>query len=161
MIPLIVRSALTTSTLPDTPGSSDQCSWIDVDTLSKAILEIGDVGKLGDMTERSQLVYNFVHPRPFSWKNDFLHALKTSGLQFETTSWQRWLEKLESEKDVGKNPSRKLLGFWEEGSRGDGKQEVVFETEAAQVKSQALRTAERVVVGEYVAQLLAAWRRVW
>jgi len=34
MILLMVQSALTTDALPETPGSSDQCSWIDVDTLS-------------------------------------------------------------------------------------------------------------------------------
>ena len=162
MIPLMVRSALTTGALPETPGSSDACSWIDVDTLSNTILEIGDVGKLGENEVTSQLVYNLVHPRPFSWKDDFLPVLKLAGLEFETTSWQSWLEKLtESERDVGKNPSRKLLGFWEEGSRGDGRREIVFETKAAEVRSKSMKAAENVATGDYITQLLAAWKAVW
>ena len=162
MIPLMVRSASTTGALPDTHGSSDQCSWIDVDTLSKAILEIGGVGEFGGKTESSQLVYNLVHPRPFSWKEDFLPALRIAGLNFETTSWTTWLEKLnDSERDVKSNPSRKLLGFWEEGPRGDGKREVVFETKKAEAMSESMRTADSVVSEGYVAQLLAAWRKLW
>jgi thioester reductase-like protein len=160
--PSKMRSALTTGALPDRPGGADRCSWIDVDTLAKAILEIGYVGKLGGKAEKSQLVYNLVHPRPFSWKEDLLPALKNAGLEFESTSWLNWLEKLkQSEEDVEKNPSRKLLGFWEEGSRGDGRGVVVFETKAAEASSEAMQTAGSAVSGDYIAQLLAAWRAVW
>jgi hypothetical protein len=162
MIPLMVRSALTTGALPETPGSSGQCSWIDVDTLAKTILDIGDVGQLGGKTESSRLVYNLVHPRPFSWKEDFLPALKNTGLDFEVTSWRGWLEKLKnSERDVKKNHSRKLLGFWEEGSRRDGTRVVTFETTAAEAKSEAMKAAESIVDGDYVAGLVAAWKAVW
>ena len=129
MMPPMVRSALTTGALPETPGGgADACAWIDLDMLSRAIVEIGDVGSVGAKAN-TQLVYNLVHPRPFSWKGDFLAALKAAGLDFETASWQSWLAKLrDSEADVGKNPSKKLLGFWQDGSRGEGKREVVFET---------------------------------
>jgi len=59
------------------------------------------------------LVFNIVHPRVFSWKEDFLPKLKAAGLDFETVEWSIWLEKLKgSEKDTEKNPTRKLLGFW-------------------------------------------------
>ena len=162
MIPLMVRSALTTGALPETPGSADACSWIDVDTLSKAILEIGGMEHLAVKAGSLQPVYSLVHPRPFSWKESFLPALRDAGLEFQTTTWQSWLEKLTgSERDVEKNPSRKLLGFWEEGPRGDGKREVVFETAAAEAKSDAMKTAEGAVEGDYVARLLAAWKAVW
>lgn len=179
MIPLMVRSALTTGALPDTPGSSDQCSWIDVDVLSAAIIEIGGIGDLSikggggggqQHQQHQQLVYNLVHPRPFSWKDEFLPALRSAGgLEFETTNWSAWFEKLRgSELDVRKNPSRKLLDFWGGGGGGsareDGKRkmtrEVIFDTTAAG-KTDALRTAEKVVSEEYVARLVAEWKKVW
>jgi thioester reductase-like protein len=113
MIPLMVRSALSTGVLPDNPSVSDQCSWIDVDSLSRAILDIGGLTRGGlekPESEESQLVYNLVHPRPFSWCHDFLPALKAAGLDFEAVERRTWLEKLRnSEKDIEKNPSRKLL----------------------------------------------------
>lgn len=162
MIPLMIRSALTTGTLPDIPGSADQCSWIDVDTLSRAILEIGDVGEPERQNETQQLVYNLVHPRPFSWRENFLPDLKSAGLNFEIESWEIWLKKLkDSEANIQKNPSRKLLGFWEEGPRGDGKRVVVFETKGAEARSESMKTAENIPSGDYVAQLLAAWKAVW
>ncbi|KAG0645595.1 Nonribosomal peptide synthase enzyme [Hyphodiscus hymeniophilus] len=170
MIPLLIRSALTTGVLPDRPGGSDGCSWIDVDVLSQAILEIGGIGILADPAgpkkvdekEKTRLVYNLVHPHPFSWKTSFLPALRAAGLEFQTVGWAEWLSKLgESEADVEKNPSRKLLGFWEKGPRAGGEREVVFSTRDAEESSEALRKSESLVGGDYVKRLVAAWREVW
>jgi thioester reductase-like protein len=164
MIPLLIRSALSTRSLPETPGGGDRCSWIDVDSLSKTILDISHLGRVisGEDMERPHLVYNLVHPRPCSWKADFLPALKKAGLVFEVVDWQTWLEKLRSsEKDVKKNPSRKLLAFWEaQKIYGEGK-EIKFETAAAEGQSDATKNMGRVVDEEYVAKLLDAWRIVW
>lgn len=162
MIPLMVRSALTSGTLPETPGSSDQCSWIDVDALSKSILEVGNLDELSGTNESTQLVYNLVHPRPFSWRNDFLPALKSAGVDFTITSWNDWLENLrKSDSDVVKNPSRKLLGFWEEMAKSDGKTAITFETKAAEERSEAVRMAERLLAEDYVPNLVKAWKAVW
>lgn len=166
MIPLIIRSALTTGVLPDVPGGADACSWIDVDTLSKTIADIAGLGELGtgvsDEGEKRQLIYNIVNPRPFSWKQEFLLALKNAALEFEITSWNDWLERLgESEVDVERNPSRKLLGFWREQKEGGENRKLIFETKGAEEKSAALRMAGNVVAGEYVAGLLEAWKAVW
>ncbi len=163
MIPLMVRSALSTGVLPDNPGLGDQCSWIDVDSLSRAILDIGGLSR-GDLkkpeSEESQLVFNLVHPRPFSWRHDFLPALKAAGLDFEVVERQTWLEKLKnSEKDITKNPSRKLLAFWK-AQKSDGGV-INFETTAAEDRSEAMQNMARVVDEEYVAKLLHAWRKVW
>jgi nucleoside-diphosphate-sugar epimerase len=165
MIPLMVRSALSTGVLPDSPGGSDGCSWIDVDSLSRAILDIGGLGR-GVLekpeNEELQLVYNLVHPRPFSWRDDFLPSLKAAGLDFDAVNRQAWLEKLRaSESDIKKNPSRKLLSFWEaQFINGEGR-ETKFETKAAETRSEAMRKAAKVVDEEYVAKLLRAWRTVW
>jgi thioester reductase-like protein len=163
MIPLMVRSALSTGVLPENPPGSDRCSWIDVDSLSRAILDIGELpggGLKKPESEESQLVYNLIHPRPFSWRHDFLPALKAAGLDFEVVERQAWLEKLKnSEKDIEKNPSRKLLAFWESQNLDGGK--IIFETIAAESRSEAMQNMARVVDEEYVARLLHSWRTVW
>ena len=168
MIPSMVRSALPTGVLPNRPGvgGSDACSWIEVDVLSQAILEIGGIGKIEVGSKERRLVYNLVHPHLFSWHSAFLPALQAAGLEFETVSWDAWLRKLkDSEQDVGKNPSRKLLGFWEAARAGGTKElggkEVVFETKAAEARSESLRMAGSVVDGTYVGGLLEAWKEIW
>jgi thioester reductase-like protein len=165
MIPLMVRSALSTGALPDTSGGADRCSWINVDALSKAILEIGNLDLVSleqAESKESQLVYNLVHPRPFSWKIDFLPALKAAGLDFEVVDRNTWLEKLrKSEKDIEKNPSRKLLAFWEAQGTNEGARGARFETRAAEERSDAMKNMRKVVDEEYVAKLLQAWRAVW
>jgi len=162
MIPLLVRSALSTRALPDSIGGSDSCSWIDVDTLSQAIIEIGDMKKLDGDVGGGKLVYNLVHPRPMSWKGDFLPALEKAGLVFEVVSWEHWMERLKSsEKDVEENPSRKLLGFWEAKEEGERRIEVIFETDTATEMSNALKTAETLIDGKYAEELLKAWHLAW
>jgi thioester reductase-like protein len=165
MIPLMVRSVLSTGVLPDSPGGSDRCSWIDVDSLSKAILDMGGLGRrmLGKReNEKLQLVYNLVHPRPFSWKDDFLPAMKAAGLDFEVVSRQAWLEKLRgSESDIKKNPSRKLLSFWEGQYINEEGRETIFETGAAEARSEAMRNMAKVFDEEYVARLLRSWKTFW
>lgn len=49
-----------------------------------------------------------------SWQN-IQDWLRCAGLSFETVSTQTWLDKLRnSAEDLDANPSRKLLGFWED-----------------------------------------------
>jgi hypothetical protein len=57
--------------LPETMSvvGTDVCSWIPVDVLSKAILEI-DFDDLKE-GETSSLVYNLVHPRTFFFGERF------------------------------------------------------------------------------------------
>lgn len=161
MIPLTIRSALSTGTLPDTPGNEDACSWIDLGTLSRSILELA--GLTEDSSGNQQLVYNLVSTRPFSWKSDFLPGLKKAGLNFEVVEREEWLRKLKgSSADVEKNPSRKLLGFWEAQSGGISEdRKVIFVTKEAERQSETLRNMGNVIEGDYVARLLSAWKEVW
>lgn len=160
MIPLTIRSALTTGALPDKPGNEDTCSWIDMGTLSRCILELA--GLTESSSENKQLVYNLVSPRPFSWKNDFIPSLREAGLKFEVVGREEWLKKLkESSVDAEKNPSRKLLGFWEAQGGGDEDRKVVFVTKEAERRSEGLRNMGKVIEGDYVARLLSAWKEVW
>lgn len=155
MIPLIVRSAITVGVLPDSPGpgAGDACSWIDVGTLASTMLEIA----------RSKLVYNLVSPHKISWKTEFLPALMKVGLEFEIVDWKDWLEKL---KEANENdPSRRLLSFWEENANGmtegEGKGNIEFDCKGAKAESKTFALTDRVVDGEYVKNLLQAWRAVW
>lgn len=172
-VPLVVRAALTIGMLPETLSGEDGCTWLDADTLANVVLELGEVGLVkseercvngekGD--EEPRLVYNIVHPRPFSWRETFLPRLRKAGLQFETVPYGSWLEQLAaSEQDMQKNPSVKLLAFWKKQAKARGKRvgEVRFETAAAEKKSQALREAESVVEGNMVETLVDAWKKAW
>jgi len=139
------------------------CLIILLEAIDVRGLDIGELpggGSEKPESEESQLVYNLVHPRPFSWRHDFLPALKAAGLDFEVVERQTWLEKLKnSEKDIEKNPSRKLLAFWESQNIDGGK--IIFETIAAESRGEAMQNMARVVDEEYVANLLHSWRTVW
>lgn len=151
-VPLLLRSALTTVVLSDSIGGGEMCSWLPVDTLAKRILDLADFQARGDCIgfetagERKQLVYNVVHPHPFSWVESFLPALRSARFQFDVVSYAAWLDRLaSSEKDLEKNPSRKLPGYWEKehDARHFGHGKLKFETKEAERKSRTLRQAER------------------
>ena len=160
MIPLMVQSSLTVHALPDSLSGGDNCSWLDVDTLAKTIVELASFDDIA-RGQGTHLVYNLVHPRPFSWKEDFLPLLKAAGLRFESIPFGGWLKRLAaSEQDITKNPSKKLLGFWEESEkvkRGD----LEFDTSLAQSRSITLNTAERAIDDEVVKALVDAWKELW
>jgi thioester reductase-like protein len=161
-IPLMIRSSILLGALPDRTGSGDRCSWLEADIVAKVVVDICRLKQ--DNPAKHQLVYNLVHPRPFSWRDEFLPALKAAGLPFETVSLPQWLEKLaQSSSDLNENPSRKLLHFWEEHSPGMGEslEEIRFETEKCQEASPALAIAESSKENISVEALVDAWRKVW
>ena len=109
-----------------------------------------------------QLVYNLCNPRLFSWPRDVLPALRAAGLAFEAVPWGVWLKRMRGgEFDAEKNPSIKLLGFWEK--KGDGGcteqgigvtegEDIIagiggvrFDTRAAERDSVAVRSAPDIV----------------
>ena len=170
MVPMVVRSALTTGVLPERVGGSDACSWLPVDVLAESILDLAGlsgrgVSSIEDLAPR--LVYNLVHPRPSSWAHDFLPSLKRAAVRdFETVKREEWIRRLEESKEsVEQNPSLKLLAFWKGGGEGQKEEEgaaVTFETKAAEKGSGSLRGAEKVLDdADYVKELLEAWREAW
>lgn len=162
-VSLVIRTAVTLGVLPEHYGG-DRCTWLESDVLAKTILEIGGMMR-GEGEEepkmKRQLVYNLVNPRSFSWKGDLLPALSKAGLAFDTVSWEEWLDRVRAESDLRKNPSHKLLGFWEIQGRGKWNQGVFFDTSDAARASVHLRDCERVVDGGMVGRLVDAWRSVW
>uniref|UniRef100_A0A093VDW2 Linear gramicidin synthase subunit D n=1 Tax=Talaromyces marneffei PM1 TaxID=1077442 RepID=A0A093VDW2_TALMA len=155
--PLMIRSASKDSTgaLPILDTGRDTCDWIEADTLADTILQLAGIDHEVDSTE---LVYNLVNPRVFSWKDDLLPSLHRAGLKFDTIPWQEWLDRLEASKeDANTNPSRKLLGFWRKQTHRDGA--LIFDTAPAEAASPALRESLRVVDDNFVGQIIETWKK--
>ena len=163
-IPLMIRSASKDSAgaLPVMDTGRNACSWIEADTLADTILQLAGIERservTGPVPPERKLVYNLVNPREFSWNNELLPALRSAGLEFDTVSWQEWLERLESStEDVSVNPSRKLLGFWSKQTQREDR--LTFDTAAAEGASSALNGALRVVDYNFIGQIVDAWKQ--
>ncbi|KKY18094.1 putative nrps-like enzyme [Diplodia seriata] len=101
-------------------------SWLPIDVAAASILDIAlpvggwesGAGGVRDVVEDdAATVYHILNPQTFHWTRDFISALRRTGMlpSFEVVSPAEWLEKLrDSDPDVQRNPSRKLLGFWED-----------------------------------------------
>ncbi|EED14989.1 NRPS-like enzyme, putative [Talaromyces stipitatus ATCC 10500] len=155
-MPLMIRSASKDSTgaLPILDTGRDTCDWIEADTLADTILQLAGIDHAVDSTE---LVYNLVNPRVFSWKDDLLPSLHRAGLKFDTIPWQEWLDRLEASiEDANTNPSRKLLGFWRRQTHRDGT--LTFDTAPAEAASPALRESLRVVDDNFIGQIIESWK---
>jgi hypothetical protein len=96
-------------------------SWLPVDLCATAILDLvfptndRESCAATDITADPNLVYHILNPQKFSWTADLLPALRKTKLPpFEVVSPEQWIVKLQkSDPDSVKNPSIKLLGFWE------------------------------------------------
>ena len=116
-IPSMIRSALTLKALP---LLNQSCSWLPVDTLATAILELCQAVENEPSPREVDAVdppvfYNMVNPHEFAWE-DILQELKEAGLDFgavPTSDWLAMLRKSAGSGDVEKNPAVKLLDFYE------------------------------------------------
>ncbi|KAJ5585606.1 AMP-dependent synthetase/ligase, partial [Penicillium hispanicum] len=118
-LPLLIRSALTLKALPDL---SHACSWLPVDKLAVAILELtracSALGQEPDSTTARPVdgsIYNLCNSREFSW-SALLDTLRLNGFQFETVSFQEWLQMLRDSEARGEeyvNPAVKLIEHYE------------------------------------------------
>jgi len=117
-IPLTIRSAVSMKLLPI---MNEDCSWIPVDTLATAILEIDQKLKAGPRPNaisntNPPVIYNMVNPRLFPW-NDMLEELHVAGLDFKAVPYIEWLQKLREDAANHKeavNPAVKLLVHFEQ-----------------------------------------------
>ncbi|OTA37704.1 hypothetical protein BTJ68_02495 [Hortaea werneckii EXF-2000] len=188
-IALMIRSALTTKSLP---ALDERPSWLPVDLCAGAILDIafpktsqdpreGRVGASTDgLSEDAELVYHLVNPKLFSWKEGLLPALKRTNLPaFDVVSPGQWLDRLrKSDADPVRNPSVKLIGFWEKkygsGARStkaavteEASQEdsdapgLTFETSKTAQASHTIAGAVDPVSAGLVERYVEAWLRRW
>ncbi|KAL8377355.1 hypothetical protein RB595_008167 [Gaeumannomyces hyphopodioides] len=177
-IPAMIRSALTLGVLP----SLDQtCSWLPVDTLATAILQLSqtlaDAPLPCEVNARAPPVfYNVVNPHEFPW-SELLAELKTAGLDFEVVPRCAWLERLRESAARGgeeeRNPAVKLIDFYEKefgGSVGAaGKEEKTaraagggaFEIKAGARDAAVLRQPPRIIEDGYVRRFVSRWLESW
>ncbi|KAK8226223.1 hypothetical protein HDK90DRAFT_459188 [Phyllosticta capitalensis] len=127
-VPLMLRTATMFGALPEL---DDEVRWLPVDDVARAFVEVGVLGK--DGKDAPAAIYNLNNPHKIHWTRDLLPMLREAGLKFETVSMKEWLEKLrKTEQDPAKNPSIKLLKFWEGRSQqmsSEKKLEYDWETE--------------------------------
>ncbi|KAJ6151595.1 hypothetical protein N7470_007192 [Penicillium chermesinum] len=163
-IALMFRSTLTTGSLP---ALEERPSWLPVDQCAQAITDISLTTTSSSQEEN--LVYHLVNPHSFSWKNDLLPALKKGSAlpPFEVVSPQEWLKKLAgSDQDPEKNPSIKLLDFWQSKYSGQngGQSEnagLVFETKRTTQDCPSLALVKDPVAEGLIHRYISVWMSRW
>lgn len=116
-VPLMIRSALSMKALP---ALNENCSWIPVDTLATAILEVSRTVQSAPKpcaidSTNPPVVYNMCNPHLFSW-DQLLEKVREAGLEFETVPYGDWMQLLRSSASNGdeeQNPAVKLLDHFE------------------------------------------------
>ena len=116
-VPSMIRSALSLNALP---ALNENCSWIPVDTLATAILEVSRNLQSGPKpcaldSTNPPVVYNMCNPHFFSW-DQLLEKVREAGLDFETVPYGDWMQRLRksaSNGDEEQNPAVKLLDHFE------------------------------------------------
>jgi thioester reductase-like protein len=131
-IPLMIRTAVSLGALP---ALNDTLTWLPIDVVAQAIVEICHAGDPHD-------VYHLVNPRSIHWTRDLLPMLRGAGLAFESIGAQDWLARLAaSNPDPAVNPTIKLLDFYRSKYAAPQTGPAVFyETTIAESASRTLKT---------------------
>ena len=116
-VPSMIRCALSMKALPALNGN---CSWIPVDTLATAILEVSRTLQSAPKPcaidgTNPPVVYNMCNPHLFSW-DQLLEKVRKAGLEFETVPYGDWMQLLRNSASNGEeeqNPAVKLLDHFE------------------------------------------------
>jgi carbohydrate kinase (thermoresistant glucokinase family) len=102
-VPMMIQTALTVGALPrlqETP------SWLPVDTVAQAVIDIS-------FSQAESVFTNLTNPNHFSWTDDLLPALRCAGLEFEEVTPKEWVKLLRnSNQDPVANPPIKLADFF-------------------------------------------------
>ncbi|TGO63777.1 hypothetical protein BOTNAR_0096g00130 [Botryotinia narcissicola] len=165
-ISLMIRSATTLHALP---ALDETPSWLPVDIVAKAVLEIAGLENYSPEVSMHEpdsrdIVYHVQNSHTFSWTNDLLPALYAAGLEFDIVNQREWIKLLrESEQDPDKNPTIKLLDFFTEKYDNDkpGRQGLVFKTEKTGSKSVAIKNGCDIVASGLVKKFIDSWRKEW
>ncbi|KAB2573270.1 Non-canonical non-ribosomal peptide synthetase FUB8 [Lasiodiplodia theobromae] len=167
-IPLLVRGVWSTGVLP---ALDESPSWLPIDVAAAAILDIAlpEERESGGVDGEGGVVYHILNPQHFHWTRDFVPALRRTGLlpEFDVVSPEEWLAKLrDSDPDVEKNPSRKLLEFWEGkyGQRPGGKKILRHETKNTLEKAPRLGDvplADVLKNGDWLERVVWRWINSW
>ncbi|KAK5102775.1 hypothetical protein LTS08_003575 [Lithohypha guttulata] len=187
-IALMIRSALPSSA-GCLPALDESPSWLPVDKAAEVIEQLAFEGC--ERCERSDvdLAYHILNPATLSWKRDLVPMLQNHPAmpKFEVVETNEWLERLKaSDGDVRRNPSRKLMDFWEgkygihtkpdqvqpdvsvdveagqktreEGDVGKG---LMFETKSTVRDSSVLGQVRDPVSGGLMGRIVDVWMKRW
>ena len=116
-VPSMIRSALSMKALP---ALNENCSWIPVDTLATAILEVSKTVQWASKpcaidSTNPPVIYNMCNPHLFSW-DQLLEEVRKAGIEFETVPYGDWMQLLRESASNGEeeqNPAVKLLDHFE------------------------------------------------
>ena len=153
-IPMQMQTALTVGALPQL---SETPSWLPVDTVAQAVVDIS-------LSDADSLVTNVVNKRTFNWTSDLLPALRTAGLQFEIVEPRDWVRRLrESDPDPKTNPPIKLVDFFaSKYDKDEFSPSKTYATEVACSLSKALAEApvlDQSLVNRFVQYFLSGpWK---
>lgn len=180
-IPLMIRSAVTLGALPELDV---ECSWLPVDVLARGIVEIaGTCGCISRphsprsdssggssysiIEDEDDVVYNLCNPHTFAWSS-LLATLRENGLEFETVTFQTWLQLLRDSEARGEelvNPAVKLTAHYEatySNTSGYEHQEKKFLTGKSARDSMILREGPLKIIEDGVLRCYARdWLRRW
>ncbi|KAH7184539.1 uncharacterized protein B0J16DRAFT_355259 [Fusarium flagelliforme] len=102
-VPMMMQTAVTIGALPkltETP------SWLPVDTVAEAVVDIS-------LSDCGSVFTNVTNPRSFDWTRDLLPALRQAGLTFDELEPKEWVQRLRaSNPDPAANPPIKLVDFF-------------------------------------------------
>ncbi|KAJ7493419.1 L-aminoadipate-semialdehyde dehydrogenase [Mycena galericulata] len=149
--PLMFKGANTFGALPTT---DEYPSWLPVDYAGKGIAEV----VLSPHPVESAEVYHIVNPNVSTSWDDMLVALKAAALEFQTVDRAEWVTRLaKSDQDGVKNPTIKLLPFFQLRYGKAHRPPMVFLTDETVKKAPSIRTSPPIsadLVGKWVAR----WR---
>lgn len=136
------------------PELEERVSWLPVDYAARTIVEIVN---LPTSAAAECPFYHVMQPTCIPWSS-ILIALQKAGLRFKSLPRHDWLKALHaSDPDERRNPSRKLLAFYEGKYSGEKeKTDTELCVEKTLHASRWLRGAP-VVGEELVAKWIAAW----
>ncbi|RMZ90613.1 hypothetical protein DV736_g2175, partial [Chaetothyriales sp. CBS 134916] len=176
-IALLIRSALPSSA-GCIPSLDEQPSWLPVDYAARAIEEIAFPSDSDTMEpyydSNPSLIYHILNPRTFSFTHELIPTLKAHPAMqrdFAVVSPQDWLDSLEkSDSDVTRNPSKKLLSFWQDKysdkheddavDRKD-KMPLVFCTDKSVKAAPTLGQVQDPVSSGLMDRIVSNWVRKW
>ncbi|KAF7588876.1 hypothetical protein BBP40_005061 [Aspergillus hancockii] len=161
-IPLMLQTAVTLKALP---ALDETPSWLPVDIVADAVLDLTGINPNETTKQLSQdpgVVFHLQNAKTFRWTEDLLPALKRSGLEFEVLPRRQWVQRLrEGEQDPTKNPAVKLLDFFAEKYDNDhtGRAGLHFKMDQTQAASPSLRGGVELIESGLIQKFVDAWRR--
>jgi carbohydrate kinase (thermoresistant glucokinase family) len=146
---MMMQTAVTMGALPKL---GDTVSWLPVDTVAEAVVDIS-------LSEAGSVFTNVVNPTMFSWTQDLLPALRKAGLTFDEVEPKEWIARLRaSNPDPKQNPPIKLVDFFaSKYDKEDFAPSKTFVTANACALSSALANApvlDQDLVNRFVAYFL-------